>query len=50
MQTKVVITGGPGTGKSTVIKELAKRNFTCMPEISREITQDARQNGTEQLC
>lgn len=49
MQTKIVITGGPGTGKSTVIKELAKRNFMCMPEISREITQNARQNGTEQL-
>jgi len=49
MQTKIVITGGPGTGKSTVIKELAKRNFTCMPEISREITLNARQNGTEQL-
>ncbi len=49
MQTKIVITGGPGTGKSTVIKELVKRNFMCMPEISREITQNARQNGTEQL-
>lgn len=49
MQTKIVITGGPGTGKSTVIKELAKRNFMCMPEISREITLNARQNGTEQL-
>ena len=49
MQTKIVITGGPGTGKSTVITELAKRNFTCMPEISREVTLNARQNGTEQL-
>lgn len=49
MQTKIVITGGPGTGKSTVIKELAKRNCICMPEISREVTQNARQNGTEQL-
>jgi predicted ATPase len=49
MQTKIVITGGPGTGKSTLIKELANRNFICMPEISREITQNARQNGTEQL-
>ncbi|MBK5208397.1 MAG: ATP-binding protein [Flavobacteriaceae bacterium] len=49
MQTKIVITGGPGTGKSTVIKELTKRNFMCMPEISRAITQNARQNGAEQL-
>lgn len=49
MQTKIVITGGPGTGKSTVIEELAKRNFMCMPEVSREITLNARKNGTEQL-
>ncbi|MFK5957427.1 MAG: ATP-binding protein [Lutibacter sp.] len=49
MQQKIVITGGPGTGKSTIINELMKRDFTCMTEISREITLNARKNGTEQL-
>ena len=49
MQTKVVITGGPGTGKSTIIDELILRGFSCMQEISREITLEARANGTEQL-
>jgi len=49
MQQKIVITGGPGTGKSTIIKELIKRNFSCMTEISREVTLNARKNGTEQL-
>ncbi|WP_298262269.1 ATP-binding protein [uncultured Lutibacter sp.] len=49
MQKKIVITGGPGTGKSTVIEELAKRNFLCMPEISREVTLNARKKGIEQL-
>jgi predicted ATPase len=49
MQQKIVITGGPGTGKSTVIKALAKRNFLCMPEISREVTLNARKNGNVQL-
>lgn len=49
MQQKIVITGGPGTGKSTIIEELMKRDFTCMTEISREITLNARKNGTEQL-
>ena len=49
MQKKIVITGGPGTGKSTVIKELTNRNFMCMPEISREVTLNARQKGVEQL-
>lgn len=49
MQHKIVITGGPGTGKSTVIEELTKRNFLCMQEISREVTLNARKNGTDQL-
>ncbi len=49
MQRKVVITGGPGTGKSTLIDELIKRGYNCMPEISREITDMARRNGIEQL-
>jgi len=49
MQQKIVITGGPGTGKSTVIEELIQLQYTCMPEISRKITLDARQKGIEQL-
>lgn len=44
-----MITGGPGTGKSTIIDELISRGFSCMQEISREITLEARANGTEQL-
>jgi len=46
---KIVITGGPGTGKTTLIKELEDRNFTCIPEISRQITLEARANGIEYL-
>jgi len=49
MQQKIVITGGPGTGKSTVISALAKQHFMCMPEISREVTLNAKENGTDQL-
>ncbi len=49
MQKKIVITGAPGTGKSTVIEELSKRNYKCMQEISRAITLNARVAGTEQL-
>jgi len=49
MQKKIVITGGPGTGKSTVITELENRNYNCMHEISREVTLMARKNGIEQL-
>ncbi len=49
MQQKIVITGGPGTGKTTVINELINRNYTCIPEISRKVTLDAREKGIEQL-
>ncbi len=49
MQKKIVITGGPGTGKSTVINELEKRKYDCMHEISREVTIMAKKNGIEQL-
>ena len=49
MQQKIVITGGPGTGKSTVIDELVKLNYTCMPEISREITLNAQKKGIVQM-
>lgn len=46
---KIVITGGPGTGKSAVISELLQRGHNCMLEISRQVTLEARENGTEQL-
>jgi len=49
MQHKIVITGGPGTGKSTVINELLQLNYSCMPEISREITIQAQKNGIDQM-
>jgi len=49
MQKKIVITGGPGTGKSTVIVELENQKYNCMHEISREVTLMARKNGIEQL-
>lgn len=48
-QKKIVITGGPGTGKSTVIDHLEKMKFTCMPEISRTITKEAQESGIDQL-
>ena len=46
---KIVITGGPGTGKSTLINELIKRGYTCLEEISRQITLDAKKQGIDQL-
>lgn len=50
MNTKrIVITGGPGTGKSSIITELLKRGHTCLEEISRQVILDARKNGVDQL-
>lgn len=49
MQKKIVLTGGPSTGKTTVIEELVNRSFMCMTEISRDVTLNARKNGVEQL-
>ncbi len=46
---KIVITGGPSTGKSTVINELKKRKYTCFDEVSRDIIKEAQEQGIEQL-
>ncbi|MFL0354613.1 AAA family ATPase [Xanthomarina sp. GH4-25] len=46
---KIVITGGPGTGKTSLINELIKRNYICLEEISRQVILDARKEGIEQL-
>ena len=35
-----VITGGPGTGKTTVLAELARRGNICVPEDARAIIQE----------
>jgi len=36
----VVVTGGPGSGKSSVVEAMARRGFRTMPEAGRAIIQD----------
>ena len=49
MPKKIVITGGPGSGKTVLINHLQKLGFNCMHEISRSITIEAQRKGIEQL-
>jgi len=46
---RILIIGGPGTGKSTLITELEQQGHTCFHEISREVTAAAQKKGIEQL-
>ena len=34
---RIVLAGGPGTGKTSVINELKKEKFYCLKEAAREI-------------
>ena len=45
----IVIIGGPGTGKTTIIDGLIAKGYCCYPEISREVTLEAKKQGIEQL-
>lgn len=45
---KILITGGPGAGKTTLINELQVRNFNCEHEIVRSLTLEGKKNGSDQ--
>lgn len=46
---RILLIGGPGTGKSTLLGSLKNKGYTCYPEISREVTIEAQKKGIEQL-
>ena len=43
---KIVLTGGPGSGKTTVLNTLGEMGYTIFPELSRQWIQRAQQSGT----
>lgn len=47
---RIVITGAPGTGKTSVIEALTNSGYICFPEVIREFTQqEAATKDPEQL-
>ncbi len=44
-----VITGGPGCGKTTVLRELKNRGFRYLPEVARQIIQEQVEIGGDAL-
>jgi predicted ATPase len=45
MAERVIISGGPGAGKSTLIAALAARGERCFPEVSRELIREQHARG-----
>ena len=46
---KIVLIGGPSSGKTTLINALKSDGYYCMEEISRQITIDSQEKGIDQL-
>ena len=40
---KVVITGGPGSGKTSIVQHLEAGGHSCYPEIIRTLTEAAKE-------
>jgi len=41
------ITGGPGSGKTSLINELRKRGYQCVAEVARQLIQEQVSMGGE---
>lgn len=46
---RVVITGGPGFGKTSVIRELESRGYMVFHEYSRQVLEEQKSNEGEEL-
>ena len=48
-QQKIVLIGGPGTGKTSVLNALKEKGFYCFDEVSREVTLKAQKEGVIEI-
>ena len=46
---KIVISGGPGGGKTTIINSLKRLGYFCYDEISRDLIERGKKNGNQNL-
>jgi predicted ATPase len=44
-----IITGGPGTGKTTILRELQRRGFSVLEEVARQIIREQMETGGNAL-
>lgn len=44
---KIVITGGPSTGKTSVIKQLESKGLSCLHEVIRDMTSEQQESDQE---
>lgn len=49
MPKRVLLIGGPSTGKTTLINYLSDQGYVCLEEISRQVTKDSQAQGIDQL-
>lgn len=45
----IIITGGPGMGKTSIIEKLSERGYSCVKESGRHIIQEQLQKGGTSL-
>ncbi|PSK93270.1 AAA family ATPase [Taibaiella chishuiensis] len=45
----IVITGGPGAGKTTLIRELEQRGYRCIEEVARRLIAEQLEAGGDAL-